>query len=39
VLTALMFLGRLCPITLAFALALRDRGRRDELPEERTIVG
>ncbi|MDQ4092235.1 MAG: TrkH family potassium uptake protein [Actinomycetota bacterium] len=39
VLTALMFLGRLGPITLASALALRDRGRRYELPEERTIVG
>ncbi len=38
-LTALMFLGRLGPITLASALALRDRGRRYELPEERTIVG
>ncbi len=39
VLTALMFLGRLGPITLASALALRDRGRRYELPEERPIVG
>jgi Trk-type K+ transport system membrane component len=39
VLTALMFLGRLGPITLASALALRERGRRYELPEERTIVG
>lgn len=39
VLTALMFLGRLGPITLASALALRDRGRRFELPEERPIVG
>ncbi|WP_028928966.1 TrkH family potassium uptake protein [Pseudonocardia asaccharolytica] len=39
VLTALMFLGRLGPITLASALALRERSRRFELPEERTIVG
>jgi potassium uptake TrkH family protein len=38
-LTALMFLGRLGPITLASALALRERGRRYELPEERTIIG
>nr|WP_281259457.1 potassium transporter TrkG [Prauserella shujinwangii] len=39
VLTALMFLGRLGPITLASALALRERTRRYELPEERPIVG
>ncbi|OZM78974.1 ATPase [Pseudonocardia sp. MH-G8] len=39
VLTAMMFLGRLGPITLASALALRDRVRRYELPEERPIVG
>ncbi|MDN5747564.1 MAG: TrkH family potassium uptake protein [Pseudonocardia sp.] len=39
VLTALMFLGRLGPITLACARARRHRGRRYELPEERTIVG
>lgn len=39
VLIVLMFLGRLGPITLATALALRDRGRRYELPEERPIVG
>jgi trk system potassium uptake protein TrkH len=39
VLAALMFLGRLGPITLASALALRERSRRYELPEERTIVG
>jgi trk system potassium uptake protein len=39
VLIALMFLGRLGPITLASALALRDRARRYELPEERPIVG
>ncbi|OQS14911.1 ATPase [Nocardia donostiensis] len=39
VLTCLMFIGRIGPITLATALALRDRGRRYELPEERPIVG
>lgn len=39
VLVALMFLGRLGPITLASALALRDRVRRYERPEERPIVG
>jgi potassium uptake TrkH family protein len=38
-LAALMFLGRLGPITLASALALREQERRYELPEERTIVG
>lgn len=39
VLTVLMFIGRLGPITLASALALRERTRRYELPEERPIVG
>ncbi len=39
VLVALMFIGRLGPITLASALALRERPRRYELPEERPIVG
>jgi potassium uptake TrkH family protein len=39
VLAALMFVGRLGPITLASALALREQERRYELPEERTIVG
>jgi len=39
VLVALMLVGRLGPITLASALALRDRPRRYELPEERPIVG
>ncbi|WP_374727437.1 TrkH family potassium uptake protein [Haloactinomyces albus] len=39
VLVVLMFTGRLGPITLASALALRERGRRYELPEERPIVG
>lgn len=38
-LVGLMFLGRLGPITLASALALREHERRYELPEERTIVG
>ncbi|AXB41429.1 TrkH family potassium uptake protein [Amycolatopsis albispora] len=38
-LVGLMFLGRLGPITLAAALALRERARRYELPEERPIVG
>ncbi|MER7079462.1 potassium uptake protein, TrkH family [Saccharopolyspora kobensis] len=38
-LVVLMFIGRLGPITLASALALRERGRRYELPEERPIVG
>ncbi|MCM0678854.1 TrkH family potassium uptake protein [Micromonospora phytophila] len=38
-LVALMFTGRIGPLTLASALALRDRNRRFELPEERTIVG
>ncbi|WP_091669470.1 TrkH family potassium uptake protein [Amycolatopsis marina] len=39
VLVALMFIGRLGPITLASALALKNRSRRYELPEERPIVG
>jgi trk system potassium uptake protein len=39
VLIALMFIGRLGPITMASALALRERPRRYELPEERPIVG
>jgi trk system potassium uptake protein TrkH len=39
VLIVLMFIGRIGPLTLASALALRDRARRFELPEERTIVG
>lgn len=39
VLVALMFAGRLGPITLATALALRERTRRYELPEERPLVG
>lgn len=39
VIIALMFLGRLGPITLASALALRERTRRYELPEERPVIG
>lgn len=38
-LTALMFLGRLGPITLASALALRSRPRLYDLPQERPIIG
>ncbi len=38
-LTVLMFIGRLGPLTLGAALALRSRPRRYELPEERPIVG
>jgi trk system potassium uptake protein TrkH len=39
ILIALMFIGRLGPITMASALALRERPRRYELPEERPVVG
>ena len=39
VVVALMFIGRIGPLTLASALALRERDRRYEYPEERTIVG
>jgi len=39
VLIALMFLGRLGPITLVSALALRDRQRRYQLAEGRPIIG
>jgi Trk-type K+ transport system membrane component len=38
-LTALMFVGRLGPITFASALALRSRPRRYELPMERPMIG
>ncbi|WP_233606073.1 TrkH family potassium uptake protein [Micromonospora sp. Llam0] len=38
-LIVLMFMGRIGPLTVASALALRERGRRYELPEERIIVG
>jgi trk system potassium uptake protein len=39
VLIVLMFAGRLGPVTLASALALRERQRLFRLPEERPIVG
>ncbi|SEG11690.1 potassium uptake protein, TrkH family [Thermomonospora echinospora] len=35
----LMFVGRVGPLTIFSALALRERTRRYELPEERPIVG
>jgi trk system potassium uptake protein TrkH len=38
-LIALMFIGRLGPVTLASALALRSRPRLYDLPEERPIIG
>jgi potassium uptake TrkH family protein len=38
-LTALMFIGRLGPITVASALALRPRVRMYDLPEERPVIG
>jgi Trk-type K+ transport system membrane component len=38
-LVVLMFLGRLGPITLVSALALRERPRRYQPPEERPIIG
>ena len=39
VVMALMFIGRVGPITVASALALRTRHRLYQLPEERPIVG
>ena len=39
ILAALMFLGRLGPITLVSALALREQQRRYELPEGRPLIG
>ncbi|GAA1517714.1 potassium transporter TrkG [Sphaerisporangium rubeum] len=39
VLVVLMFIGRLGPLTLGSALALKERSRRYQLPEERVIVG
>jgi trk system potassium uptake protein TrkH len=39
ILTLLMFAGRVGPLTLGTALALRERARRYQLPEERSIVG
>ncbi|MFF8844273.1 TrkH family potassium uptake protein [Streptomyces sp. NPDC015127] len=38
-LVLLMFVGRLGPITLVSALALRERTRRYQLPEERPVIG
>ncbi len=38
-LTVLMFIGRLGPITVASALALRLRVRMYDLPEERPVIG
>ncbi|GII82361.1 potassium transporter Trk [Sphaerisporangium siamense] len=38
-LTLLMFIGRTGPLTLGSALALKDRIRRYQLPEENVIVG
>jgi trk system potassium uptake protein TrkH len=34
-----MFLGRLGPITLVSALALRERSRRYQHPEGRPLIG
>jgi potassium uptake TrkH family protein len=39
ILVALMLIGRVGLITVASALALRERPRRYELPEERPVVG
>ncbi|GIF01730.1 TrkH family potassium uptake protein [Paractinoplanes rishiriensis] len=39
ILCLLMFIGRLGPITAVTALALRERTRRYERPEERPVVG
>lgn len=39
VLTALMFIGRIGPMTLGAALAMRVRTRHYQLPEERPLVG
>jgi trk system potassium uptake protein TrkH len=39
ILTALMFLGRLGPLTLVSALALRERQILYQLPEGRPIIG
>jgi potassium uptake TrkH family protein len=38
-LTVLMFIGRIGPVTVASALALRPRVRMYELPEERPVIG
>lgn len=39
ILIALMFLGRLGPITLVSALAMRERGKLYRLPEGRPLIG
>ncbi|MFJ3961196.1 TrkH family potassium uptake protein [Streptomyces sp. NPDC090036] len=39
ILVLLMFVGRLGPITLVSSLALRERTRRYQLPEERPVIG
>ncbi|MCY0946691.1 TrkH family potassium uptake protein [Streptomyces antarcticus] len=39
ILILLMFVGRLGPITLVSSLALRERTRRYQLPEERPVIG
>jgi len=39
ILIALMFIGRIGPITMASALALKERHKLFRLPEERAIVG
>ena len=39
ILVALMFIGRLGPVTLASALALRQRRQLYELPKERPVIG
>jgi trk system potassium uptake protein TrkH len=39
ILVGLMFVGRIGPITMASALALRERRKLFRLPEERAIVG
>ena len=39
ILIGLMFIGRIGPITMASALALRERRKLFRLPEERAIVG
>lgn len=39
IVVGLMFVGRLGPVTLVSALALRERTRRYQLPEERPVIG
>ncbi|WP_326598952.1 TrkH family potassium uptake protein [Streptomyces sp. NBC_01803] len=39
IIIALMFIGRVGPITMVSALALRERKRRYQHPEERPIIG